>query len=265
MIVEKPFTPTSAEAQQLVDLAREQGVLLTVYQNRRFDSDFLTLRKCIEEGALGRVAEFETHFDRHRPDVPSTSSWKMSPTPGNSVVYDLGSHLMDQVLHLFGVPQRITAFVGTQRENNHTGVADSCTILLHHSNGLLATAKAGVVSPEVQQLRYWVRGTKGSFRKYHLDVQEDQLRQGLRPGDNDYGVEPAERHGVLNTALDAKFTQQVVPTVRPATYTAFYRKFALALNGDSTQIPVDPTDAVTLIRLIELAHRSSEEGKTLDV
>lgn len=265
MIVEKPFTPTSEEAQKLVELAQQQNVLLTVYQNRRFDSDFLTLRKYIEDGSLGRVVEFETHFDRHRPDMPANTTWKIVARPGVSVVYDLGSHLMDQVVHLFGIPQRITGFVGTQRENNNSGVADACTILLHYHDGLLATVKAGVVSPETDQLRYWVRGTKGSFRKCHLDPQEDQLKDGLRPGDKGYAIEPEDRHATLNVSQDGKITSKVVPTVEPATYVEFYRRFASALNGSAGQIPVTGLDAVTLIRLIELAHRSSQEGRTLDV
>lgn len=264
-MVEKPFTPTSAEAQQLVDLAKKQGVLLTVYQNRRFDSDFLTLRKYIENGSLGRVAEFETHFDRHRPDMPTATTWKVVPRPGVSVVYDLGSHLMDQIVCLYGLPEKITGFVGSQRDNNTSGVADACTVLLQYSNGMLATVKAGVVSPEQQQLRYWVRGVNGSFRKCHLDPQEDQLKQGLRPGDKNYGVEPSDRYAILNTIVDGRVNSEVVPTVEPATYTEFYRRFALALKGDAAQIPVDPAEAAAVIRLIELAHESSDKGRTLNV
>lgn len=265
MVVEKPFTPTSAEAQQLIDLAKQQGVLLTVYQNRRFDADFLTLRKYIDNGSLGRIAEYESHFDRHRPDMPATTTWKTVAKPGVSVVYDLGSHLMDQALCLFGMPKKITAFVGTQRENNTTGVADACTILLHYSNGLLATIKAGVVSPEVTQLRFWVRGVKGSFKKNHLDIQEDQLKEGKRPGDEGYGIEPSDRYATLNTIVDGKVKSEVVPTLEPASYTKYYERLAQALKGDGSEVPVTGEQAVNLIRLIELAHQSSEEGRTLDV
>ena len=102
VVVEKPFTPTSAEAQGLVALAKKKDRILTVYQNRRWDSDFLTLSKCFHSGALGRVVEFETHFDRHRPEVPQSDSWKYKVQPGGGAVYDLGTHLIDQVVHLFG-------------------------------------------------------------------------------------------------------------------------------------------------------------------
>lgn len=136
---------------------------LLIYLDRRWDADFLTVSELINEGTLGRVVEFETHFDRHRPQSAS-GGWKATPGPGAGVVYDLGTHLMDQVVTLYGFPKRITGFVGTQRENNTTGFEDSCTILLHYDD-MLATVKAAVVSPEKEQLRYWIRGSKGSFKK----------------------------------------------------------------------------------------------------
>lgn len=264
VVVEKPFTPTSAEAQELTDLAKSQGVLITVYQNRRWDSDFLTLKKYIENDTLGRIAEFETHFDRHRPDPPA-ENWKAYNTPGNGAIYDLGTHLMDQVVHLFGFPQRITAFVGSQRDVNPHGLEDSCTVLLHYDSlKMVATVKAGVVSPEVKQLRYWVRGVKGSFKKFYLDPQEEQLRkQGLKPGDEGYGLEPEERYGTLNIVKDGQILSEVAPTVKPATYAEYYRRLAAALDGDASQIPVSPEQAVGVIRLVELARESSKLGKTL--
>lgn len=254
--------PTSTEAEQLVAIAKKNDVLLTVYQNRRWDSDFLTLKKYIQDGTLGRVVEFETHFDRHRPDAPNT--WKAHPTPGNSAAYDLGTHLMDQVVHLFGLPKSITAFISSQRAVNPTGLEDSFTIFLHY-DGLLATVKAGVISPEVKQLRFWVRGEKGSFKKFHLDPQEDQLKAGMRPGQPGYAVEPETNYGTLTIANDGTFTSQVAQTIDPPTYSEYYRRLAVALNGDKSQIPVDPSEAAAVIRLVELAGESSRLHKTLDV
>jgi len=262
VVVEKPFTPTSEEAQELIRLAKKQNRLLTVYQNRRWDSDFLTLSKYIKNGSLGRVVEFETHFDRYRPDPPK-ASWKLAQ-PAGAVIYDLGTHLMDQVVHLYGIPRRVTGILLNQREHNPSEFEDSCTVLLHY-DGMLATIKAGVVSPEVSQLRYWVRGEKGSFKKYHLDCQEDQLKAGMKPGDNGYGMEPKERYGVLNTVNAGEIRSEIVPTVEPATYAEFYRKFARALGGDASQLPVDPETAARVIRLVELAKESSRQGRTLDV
>ncbi len=166
VIVEKPFTPTSKEARQLINIAKKHQRLLTVYQNRRWDTDFLTLSKLIKEGKLGRIVEFETHFDRHRPEVPATGGWKTKPLPGGGVVYDLGAHLIDQVMVTLGLPDRITGFVGSQREGDTGGVEDSCTVLLHYdTRGVLATVKACVVSPQENQLRYWVRGDRGNYIK----------------------------------------------------------------------------------------------------
>lgn len=264
VIVEKPFTPTSAEAKTLVSLAKEKGRLLTVYQNRRWDSDFLTVSNLIKDGSLGRLVEFETHFDRHRPEWPQTETWKFKALPGGGVVYDLGTHLIDQVVALFGMPKRVTGFVGSQREHNPTGLEDSCMLILHY-NGMTAIVKAAVVSPEVNQLRYWIRGDKGSFKKYHLDCQEDQLKAGMKPGDDGYGLEGRERYGVLSKIEGGKATSETIPTVDSPTYAEFYRKLARALAGDDKQLPVDPRSAAEVIRLIELARESSESGRTLDV
>lgn len=132
--------------------------------DRRYDADFLTVRDLLAKGSLGRVTEFETHFDRHRP-ATTNEGWKATPGPGSGVVYDLGSHLMDQAVSLFGYPAEVTGFVGTQREGNTTGFEDSCTVLLHYADGLLVTVKAAVVSVMQEQLRFWIRGTKGSFKK----------------------------------------------------------------------------------------------------
>lgn len=131
--------------------------------------------------------------------------------PGGGAIYDLGTHLLDQAVHLFGLPNRITAFIGSQREVNTSGYDDSFTILLHYNQGILVTAKATVVSPEEEQVRFWVRGDKGSFKKvcpvspykknhaklsqFHADVQEEQLVRGMKPGMNGYGREPSERYG----------------------------------------------------------------------
>lgn len=162
VVVEKPFTPTAAEAQELIDTARRAGKVLAVYQNRRWDVDFLTVKDLLKNNTLGRIVDFETHFDRWSPAVKD--GWKTDPQPGHGVVYDLGTHLMDQLVALFGMPQKITGFLYGQRQPNPNRYEDSCTILLHY-DGFIATAKAAVVSAEMRQLRFWVRGDKGSYTK----------------------------------------------------------------------------------------------------
>ena len=163
VVVEKPFVPTAKEADDLISIQKNSGKLLTVYQNRRWDADFLTLQQILADGSLGDVAECETHFDRHRPDPPP-ENWKAIDQPGHGSIYDLGTHLIDQVYHLFGMPKKVTGFVYHQRRGVEGTVHDSHTVILHY-DGLLATVRAGVVSPEREQMRYWVRGTKGSFKK----------------------------------------------------------------------------------------------------
>lgn len=162
VVVEKPFTPTAAEAQELVDTAKRVGKVLAVYQNRRWDVDFLTLKDLLEKTTFGRIVDFETHFDRWSPGAKQ--GWKAETGPGHGVVYDLGTHLMDQLIVLFGMPKKITAFLYGQRQPNPSGYEDSCKILLHY-DGFIATAQGAVVSPELRQLRYWIRGDKGSYTK----------------------------------------------------------------------------------------------------
>lgn len=135
--------------------------------DRRWDTDFLTVCALLEQKSLGRIVEFESHFDRHRPVVNLGQNWKTQPIAGGAAIYDLGTHLIDQIVVAFGMPKRITGFCGSQRENNSTGFEDSFTVLMHF-DGLLATVKAAVVSPEKRQLRYWIRGTQGSYKKVSL-------------------------------------------------------------------------------------------------
>ncbi|CDM35908.1 hypothetical protein DTO013E5_5421 [Penicillium roqueforti] len=265
VVCEKPFTPTSKEADELVALAKKNNKQLAVYQNRRFDADYVTLSKLVKNGSFGRISEFETHFDRHRPEEPANStSWKNKVIPGGSAIYDLGTHLLDQVVHLLGLPARVTAFIGSAREHNTTSYEDSFTVLLHYANGSMVTAKATVVSPEEEQLRFWVRGTEGSFKKYHLDIQEDQLKAGIKPQDKGYGREPSERYGTLTTIKDGNPVKEVVPTVEPPTYTEYYRKLVRGLGGEG-DLPASGAEAAQVIRLIELARESSSVGRTLDV
>ena len=266
VVVEKPFVPSSSEGHELSRLADSKGVFLTVYQNRRFDADFLILSRLIREGMLGRVVEFETHFDRHRPDVPSVNSWKTEAAPGTGATYDLGVHLMDQVVSLFGLPKKVIGYTTPQRLGGPEGFEDSCTVLLQYEGGMLATVKAGVVSPEVEQLRFWVRGTKGSFKKFHLDCQEDQLKAGLRPGAQGYGAEGEDRYGILTTVTESgEMVRTVAPTPH-GDYSVYYEKVAEALKtGDRTKLPADPAMAADVIRLVELARESAKLGKTMDV
>jgi predicted dehydrogenase len=258
VVVEKPFVPTAAEASELCTLASQTGKKLAVYQNRRWDADFVTLQSVLASGELGDIAEFETHFDRHRPDPPA-DTWKVKEAPGNGAIYDLGTHLIDQVYALYGLPQRVTGFVGYQRRGVAEGAHDSCTVLLHYDDEtqMLATVKAGVVSAEVEQLRFWVRGTKGSFKKFHLDPQEEQLK-GAKAGaalPGDFGV----------VGEDGKLERKTWETVSPPpTYVEYYRLFGKAVAGEG-EVPVKAEEARDVLRIVEAALLSSREGRSVSL
>lgn len=266
VIVEKPFVTTVKEASELAEIVKKTGKKLAVYQNRRWDADFLTLKQIMAEGTLGDISEFETHLDRHRPDPPP-ESWKSKDAPAHGSIYDLGTHLIDQAYNLFGMPKKVTGFVGTQRRGVSGGAHDSHTVLLHYDGPILVTVKAGVVSPEEEQLRYWVRGTKGSFKKFHLDVQEDQLRlHGIGPGHKDFGVDPESHYGTLIHVPYEKAKHEVrkYPTVTPVTYVEYYRIFAKALKGEG-EVPVKAEEAWDVLNIIEAALLSSKEGRTVEL
>jgi predicted dehydrogenase len=263
VIVEKPFVPTSAQAQELVELSTKTGKFICVYQNRRWDSDFLTVRKLLNEGTIGRCVEFETHFDRYKVAKPENWKGTLSMENAGGVIYDLGTHLIDQAYMLFGLPSSVTGIFENQRSGS--GEPDSFTVLLQYANGgPLVTAKAGVMCVETKQLRYWVRGTKGSFKKFHLDVQEDQLKAGLRPGEKGFGIEDDERSGTLVVLQEEKPKESKFLNVKPLTYGALYAGFAKALeDGDEKAIPVKASEARDVLRIIEAARKSALDGASV--
>jgi predicted dehydrogenase len=264
VIVEKPFVPTSGEAQELVELSAKTGKLICVYQNRRWDSDFLTVKKLLDEGTIGRCVEFNTHFDRYKPARPETWKGTLGMDQAGGVIYDLGTHLIDQAYVLFGMPASVTAIFANQR-NDGVAEPDSITVLLQYGNGgPLVSAKAGVMSIETKQLRYWVRGSKGSFKKFNLDIQEDQLKAGKKPGDIGFGVESAESSGSLVTLVDGQPKESTYKNVEPLTYAALYAGFARAVEGGGADaVPVKAAEARDVLKIIEAARESASSGKTI--
>jgi predicted dehydrogenase len=271
VLCEKPFVPTSEEALELGQLAEEKKLVLTVYQNRRWDSDFLTLRKILDDGTLGRLVEIDTRFDRWRIEPPTaeSASWKFKEGPAQGGIFDLGVHLIDQLVVLFGAPQRVSAFLVNHRVYTEKGTGgeiggDSFTCLLHYdSMGLTATVKSSVASLQVEQLRYWVRGDKGSYIKYNTDVQEDQLKAGAKPGDKDFGLDKSV--GTLTTLSGDGMPSQtrVRADDPPATYLEFYKLLHGALVGKSEN-PVTAEQAATTIKIIETANESAKQERTLN-
>jgi predicted dehydrogenase len=180
------------------------------------------------------------------------------------VVYDLGTHLLDQVYVLFGMPKTITGFFANQR-NDGDAEPDSITIVLGYgAGGPLVTAKAGVMCIETEQLRYWVRGTKGSFRKLHLDVQEDQLKAGKKPGDEGFGVESESASGRLVVMENGTPVGRTQKNVEPETYASLYSGFKAAIDGGGeTKVPVKASEARDVLRIIEAARESAKSGQTV--
>jgi predicted dehydrogenase len=267
VMVEKPFVPTAAEAQQLIQISEKTGKLICVYQNRRWDLDFLTVRKLFKDGTLGRIVEFNTHFDRFKPERPTNWKGTLGMAHAGGVVYDLGTHLLDQVYVLFGMPKSVTAFFSNQR-NDGAEEPDSVAIILEYGAGKpQVNVKASIMSIETEQVRYWIRGTEGSYRKFNLDIQEDQLKAGLKPGDKGFGVESESAWGRL-TVLGAgnKPTTSVHKSVDPETYAAIYKGFALAVEGGGeAAVPVKPSDARDVLKIIEAAKESAKAGKTINL
>jgi predicted dehydrogenase len=257
VVVEKPFTVTSDEAAQLAELARERGLVLSVHHNRRWDGDFLTVRKLLDAGLLGRLVEFESRFDRFR-NQPRPGAWREEEGPGAGLLYDLGSHLIDQALRLFGRPRAVTADVRTQRE--FARADDSFEVRLEY-DGLKVTLGAGMLvrgdSP-----RFVLRGTRGSFVKHGLDPQEEALKQGRTPAEPGWGAEPPERWGALDAEVGGLRLKGRVETVA-GRYQTFYENVAEAVRGRA-EPAVKPEEARDAIRLIELAFRSSAERRTID-
>ncbi|KAK4181545.1 hypothetical protein QBC36DRAFT_317816 [Triangularia setosa] len=274
VLVEKPFVPTSKEADELTELARQQKRVLCVYQNRRWDSDFLTVQQLLREDKLGRIVEFETHFDRLRLTAPAKgSTWKagLKMDEAGGVLYDLGSHLLDQVYVLFGMPDGVTGRFVNQREGrivtgdgSEEQEPDSVTAILSYKDkGLLVFVRAGVACVETKQMRFWVRGTKGSYHKSGLDPQEDHLRSGGRATDKDFGKESEDKFGRLCVVgTNGKVEDQVCPTVEPETYVRFYDLFAKAVGGSGMEedVPVPASQAAQVLRIIEAVRESVKTG-----
>jgi predicted dehydrogenase len=274
VLVEKPFVPSVADAEALVLLAREKGRLLCVYQNRRWDADFLTVRALLAAGRLGRVYELDTHFDRFRADRPATWKGKLGTAEGGGVLYDLGTHLLDQVYVLFGLPTSVSAKFANQREGRLVTGADPAdeldsftAVLAYADRGLLAVVRAGVMSVETPQPRFWVRGTKGSYHKTGLDVQEDQLRGGMEATDAAFGHEGADRAGRLCLVGDGgAIVEERCPSVAPETYRRFYELLGNALRSQREEdLPVPASQATDVLRIIEAIRESAKSGRDVNL
>lgn len=258
VVVDKPFTITTNEADALMEEAEKRKLVLSVYQSRRFDSDFRTVKKIIDKGLLGDVVEMESRYDRFR-NYLKPGSWREEDGPGTGILYDIGIHLVDQAQLLFGLPISITADLRIQRPLGKT--VDNFELILHYPN-LKVTLKGGMLVKEPLP-RFYLFGTKGSFIKYGLDPQEEALKEGHTPlTKNDWGIESPSIQGKINTEWNEK------PLVGPVTseegnYTDFYSNVYKTIVGEENLL-VTPQQARNNIRIIELAMQSHAAGRTVD-
>jgi predicted dehydrogenase len=246
VVVDKPIAPTLPEAREMTARAAEAGRHLSVFHNRRWDADFLTLRKLINAGELGEIRQFESHFDRYRPVVGDR--WK-DARPGG-VWQDLGPHLVDQAILLFGMPKAVLADLACQKQDG--GACDYAHVLLDH--GKVKSILHMTQSAPAHSLRFTVHGSSGSYIKHGLDPQEDQSKSGLVPGNIGWAVDV--REGQLTRGLPDGNTQtQNVPNL-PGDYLAFYREVCAAIGGRGTN-PVPAAEALQVMAVIDAGTESA--------
>jgi predicted dehydrogenase len=254
VVVDKPLAPTAAEGRRLVDEARRRGRTLTVFQNRRWDGDFLTLGRLLRDGALGEPLRFESRFERWRPTPKPGWRERGTPEEAGGILYDLGSHLVDQALTLFGAVTHVYAELDRRRPG--VEVDDDTFVALAHASGVRShlhmSAAAAQPGPRMRLL-----GSRAAYTKLGLDVQEDALRRGERPDRAGWGEEPAERWGVVGAGDDLRPVR-----TEPGAYPAFYAGVVAALR-DGAAPPVDPNDAVAGLEVIEAARRSAADRRVV--
>jgi predicted dehydrogenase len=258
VVLEKPFANSSAEAAELVKLGRESDRVFSVYQNRRYVGDFKTIRKILREKLLGEVHEYICHFDRYRDAPRIEKIWREEVRPGSGVFFDLGPHLIDQALCLFGLPQFITAFIKNQR--SFSVVDDYFDVRLDYALGLTVILKSCMLVREMGP-RYAVHGTLGSYLKYGDDPQEELLKQGIMPVGYDWGKEPAEQHGILHTILNGEVVRKTYPT-EAGNYGEYYSNlYETIVNG--APLSENAAHGYNTIKLIELAIDSNLQKKSV--
>ena len=256
VVIDKPFAPTHAEAASLVAIAEEKHRLLSVYHNRRWDGDFLTVQRLMNEGKFGRVVLFESHFDRFRPQLKE-HAWRERAEPGSGVLFDLGPHLIDQAMLLLGEPEAIGADVRIERER--ATVDDAFDVVLHYPNSR-ALLRAGMIV-STQTPRFVVQGTQGGYLKYGLDPQEEALKRGDRPSGEFWGYEAPERWGTFLQAQGDTFLADKCAT-EPGDYRKYYENVRDAILG-TAELAVTPRQALRVMRALEMAGESNRKGCVL--
>ena len=258
LIVEKPFTATVEQAEELIALAKKKKVKISVYQNRRYDSDYKTVKYILEEEWLGRIVEAEIHYDRYTPEL-SYKVHKETPTPAVGCIYDLGSHLIDQALQLFGMPLALFADITINRPGSK--VDDYFDLKLFYPEHRVTLKSSYYVREPLPG--YIFHGTLGSFIKHKTDVQETDLQANKKPGSADWGTEPDNQKGLLHTEKDGKVIKEFVPSLR-GNYGDYYDGIYNAIRNDE-DVPVSGEDGMNVIKIIEAAIKSNKEKKVIEL
>ena len=257
-IVEKAFTTIAKEAQELKNLAQEKGLKLAVYQNRRWDSDFKTVKSVLDENILGEIIEAEIRFDRFNPSL-SPKNWKESDNPGAGILKDLGPHIIDQALCLFGFPNAVFADIRTVRENSQ--VNDNIDIILYY-DAKRVRLHAGFFNKE-QFPGFTLQGRNGSFLKSRADIQEDVLKTGAKPNLENWGKEPIEKEGLLNINVNGESIRKTIPTLN-GNYYDFFEGVYQSIVFDKKE-PVTADDGLKVMQIIEAAIESSNQKKVINL
>lgn len=257
VIVDKPFTITSKEADTLIELSKKQNKILTVYHNRRWDGGFLTIQKIRNEGWIGDIKKFEVRFERNRPDVKQ-ELWRETVRQGSGVLYDIGAHLIDQSFQLFGLPKTIKADIRLERKGTKTD--DYFEIILQYDN-CTSLLKAGMLVTE-KNPHYFLEGSMGTYLKYERDPQEDMLKMGKTPLNREWGLEPAARWGFLNSKAPGLKYFGKLETIK-GSYESFYQNVYEAIT-QGKELAVTAGQAREVIHAIELAFQSSKAKKELE-
>ncbi|HEM8021085.1 oxidoreductase [Enterobacter ludwigii] len=253
VIVDKPFTVTLSQARELDALAKSFGRVLSVFHNRRWDSDFLTVKALLNEGTLGEILFFESHFDRFRPQV--RNRWREQAGPGSGIWYDLAPHLLDQAVNLFGLPVSMTVDLAQLRPGAQT--TDYFHAVLSYPQRRIVLH--GTMVAAAESARYILHGTRGSFVKFGLDPQEERLKNGERLPQEDWGYDM--RDGVVTRVEGEERVEETLLTI-PGNYPAYYAAIRDALNGTGDN-PVPASQAIQIMELIELGIESAKHRATL--
>lgn len=258
LVVEKPFTATVEEAEELIEMAISKNVKLSVYHNRRYDSDFKTVQKILSQGVLGDIVDAELHYDRYEPGL-SYKAHKEASTEAVGSLYDLGSHIIDQALQLFDMPKAVFAHIDSFR--NDSKVADFFNVIFYYDKHMVTLKSSYFVREALPS--YIFHGTKGSFIKSKSDIQEAELQKEKKPDSPDWGIEPDSERGLLHIMKDGKSQKKFIPS-EIGNYMEYYDGIYDSIRKN-TPLPVTANEAMQVIKIIEAAIKSNKEKRIIEL